>query len=313
LEDYNCFGECTDERFNRGIVEDKKVKMGKTAYEMQMLLRVKKTGDIYPLSLADITILDLPIGRGIIGIDTSGSEYTRGGINIHGQRIDDEAFYFQYTGNYYPLDYTIMTLDPSGRGADLFAYSIIGVLQGSFFLMECKGIKGGYKDENLDFFLYEAKRYRVGRIYIESNFGDGTITELLKKRMIETNLRFSIDEVRATKNKNERLIDTLEPIFNMQKFYVAKKVVEDNNRIFDELGHEHSLFYQLANLIKGKDLEHDDAIDSLEMAIQPLKDVIKQSPKKTYERMLERERAWKHQENIKDIYPPKKVSFRESY
>ena len=131
--------------------------------------------------------------------------------------------------------------------------------------------------------------------------------------MIETNLRFSIDEVRATKNKTERLVDTLEPIFNMQKFYIAKKVVEDNNIIFDELGHEHSLFYQLANLIKGKDLEHDDATDSLEMAIQPLKDVIKQSPKKTYEKHLERERAWKHQENIKDVYPPKKISFRESY
>jgi hypothetical protein len=73
------------------------------------------------------------------------------------------------------------------------------------------------------------------------------------------------------------------------------------------------LFYQIANLIKDKDLEHDDAIDSLEMAIQPLKDVIKQSPKQTYEKMLERERAWRHQENIKDIYPPKKISFRESY
>jgi hypothetical protein len=99
----------------------------------------------------------------------------------------------------------------------------------------------------------------------------------------------------------------------MQKFYIAKKVVDDNNKIFDELGHEHSLFYQISHLIKGKDLVHDDAIDSLEMAIHPLKDVIKQSPRQTYEKYLERERALRHQENIQDVYPRKKISFRESY
>ena len=137
--------------------------------------------------------------------------------------------------------------------------------------------------------------------------------ESVKKRMIETNLRFGLEEIRATKNKTERLIDTLEPIFNMQKFYIAKKVIDDSNRIFDEVGHEHSLVYQMSNLIKDKVLEHDDSIDALEMAIQPLKHAIQQSPKKTYEKHLEKERALLHQENIKDIYPPKPLSFGGSY
>ena len=70
-----------------------------------------------------------------------------------------------------PYGYKVMSIDPSGRGKDELAYSLIGVLNGYLFLLKQGGLQGGYREDNLKKLAFLAKEYKINKIKIESNFG----------------------------------------------------------------------------------------------------------------------------------------------
>ena len=64
--------------------------------------------------------------------------------------------------------------------------------------------------------------------------------------------------------KEKRIIDTLEPVFNSHRLVVDQELIRKDY----ELDMQHQLFYQMSRLTRDRScLKHDDLIDVLAMAV----------------------------------------------
>ena len=110
-----------------------------------------------------------------------------------------------------------------------------------------------------------AKFFKVNLVKIESNFGDGSFSELLKPYLRKTH-NCSVEDVRATTQKEKRIIDTIEPIVNQHRLIVSKRALikdADKNK-----GNDYKFTYQYTHITKDKgSLVHDDIIDVVEMGV----------------------------------------------
>jgi len=107
---------------------------------------------------------------------------------------------------------------------------------------------------------------------IESNFGDGMFTELIKPYLLRT-YPTTLEEVRHSKQKEHRIIDTLEPVMNQHKLVVDPKVIQKDydsvQNMPPEKGMKYMLTYQMTRITKQRGaLAHDDRLDVLAMAVQ---------------------------------------------
>ena len=97
---------------------------------------------------------------------------------------------------------------------------------------------------------------------IESNFGDGMATQLLKPVMAQIH-PCEIEEVRHNIQKEKRIIDTLEPIMNGHRLVVDDLIIKEDFK----LEPDHQLFRQMTRITRDKGaLRHDDQIDALAIA-----------------------------------------------
>ena len=87
-----------------------------------------------------------------------------------------------------------------------------------------RAYRDGYSDNTLLDILKGCKKYNVTKLVIETNFGDGIVSELFKKHIQQTQQGIDIEEVRANVRKEDRIIDTLEPILNQHRLIVNKDV-----------------------------------------------------------------------------------------
>ena len=63
---------------------------------------------------------------------------------------------------------------------------------------------------------------------IETNFGDGIVAELFRKHLVQTKQNIAIEEVRANVRKEDRIIDSLEPVLNQHRLVVDRTVIDDD-------------------------------------------------------------------------------------
>jgi hypothetical protein len=93
---------------------------------------------------------------------------------------------------------------------------------------------------------------------------------------------FSTEEVRATVRKEERIIDTLEPVMNQHKLIIDPKIFEydysSNPEAPPEKRLEYMLGYQMSRMCREKGaIKHDDRIDALSQGVQWFIDSLAQS------------------------------------
>jgi hypothetical protein len=136
-----------------------------------------------------------------------------------------------------------------------------------------RAYRDGYSDNTLLDILRGCKKYGATTLVVESNFGDGIVAELFKKHIIQTKQRILVEEVRANVRKEERIIDTLEPILNQHRLVVNKSVVEwDYNSNRDAAPEErllYMLFYQMSRMCRSKyAVKHDDRLDCLAQGVK---------------------------------------------
>ena len=162
-------------------------------------------------------------------------------------------------------DGSVMSIDPAGRGKDETAYAVVKMLKGQLYLTAAGGLKNGYSEESLQILSKIAKEQQVNKIVVESNFGDGMFTQLLKPILTRTH-PVHIEEVRHNVSKEKRMIDTLEPILNQHRLVVDDKVILQDYQ--SEVDLKYKLFYQLTRLTRDRgSLIHDDRLDALSMAV----------------------------------------------
>ena len=109
-------------------------------------------------------------------------------------------------------------------------------------------------------------------ITITTNFGDGMFAQLLKPVLAKVNYSVSIEDIRNNKQKELRIIDTLEPVLNSHKLVVDPRVIKSDYESYGESGIgenlNYLLFYQLSRITRDRgSLRHDDRLDALSMAV----------------------------------------------
>lgn len=258
-------GTNTDKRLDMAHLMQQKVK-GKARYKLQYMLDTTLSDiEKYPLKLSDLIVMDLDSEKAPTHIEY-GSEkrLTLYDIKHSGFRGD-----FIYQPRYFNEQREVyegiaMFIDPSGRGTDETTYCVTAHLGGKIFVLALAGVKGGYNLDTLTLLANKAKEYKVNIIQIESNFGDGAFAELLKP-VVKPIHHCMIEDVRATTQKETRIINTLEPVMMQHRLVINKQVmIQDQDKKDD-----YKFTYQLTHItnISGS-LKHDDLVDVLEMGVK---------------------------------------------
>ena len=114
---------------------------------------------------------------------------------------------------------------------------------------------------------------------IETNFGDGIVGELFKKHLINTRQHINIEEVRANVRKEDRIIDSLEPVLNQHRLIIDRGVIDwDYASNKDSPAEErllYMLFYQMSRMCRDKRaVKHDDRLDCLAQGVKYFTDAL---------------------------------------
>jgi hypothetical protein len=173
-----------------------------------------------------------------------------------------------------PYTGTIMAIDPSGTGADETSYAVVKMLNGQLFVPSggVGGLQGGYSPAVLQELVLIAKRNKVNKVIIESNFGDSMFTALIRPYFTKLHPCELVD-VRQHKQKELRIIDTLEPVMNQHKLIFDRNCITQDTNVHSSVSEDsrlqYQLFYQMTRITKDKGaLRHDDRIDALATAVQ---------------------------------------------
>jgi hypothetical protein len=142
-----------------------------------------------------------------------------------------------------------------------------------------RAYRDGYSDTTLLDILRGCKKYGVTKLLIESNFGDGIVAELFKKHIQQTTQHIDIEETRANVRKEDRIIDSLEPVLNQHRLVVDRSVIEWDYNSNKDAAPEHRLqymlFYQMSRMCREKGaVKHDDRLDCLAQGVQYYTDAL---------------------------------------
>lgn len=262
-------GQPTDpERFDDIEIAKRKLSYGKAGFALQFMLNTNLSDyEKYPLKVSDLIIEELDMH------ETSVKWSWANGVQ---QRLQDIPCVAMKGDMYYaplsrspdtmPYTGTVMSIDPSGRGKDESSYAIVKCLNGYLFLMDVGGFEEGYSDLTLTKMAQIAKFWNVNEVVVEANFGDGMFTKVMTPIFNKIH-PVAIQEVKNTKQKELRIIDTLEPVLMRHKLIVNKSVIENDYRRF-ETNQAYSFIYQMTRICRDKNaIAHDDRLDAVTMAV----------------------------------------------
>ena len=142
-----------------------------------------------------------------------------------------------------------------------------------------RAYRDGYSDATLLDILKGCKKYNAKTLVVETNFGDGIVSELFKKHLQQTKQNILVDEVRANVRKEDRIIDSLEPVLNQHRLIVDRGVIEwdysSNKDSAPESRLLYMLFYQMSRMCRMKyAVKHDDRLDCLAMGVKYFTDAL---------------------------------------
>lgn len=267
-------GKPTDPlRFDDIELMEREASYGRSGFALQFMLNTSiADADRYPLKMADLMVMSLDAKSAPVSLTWgAGRDQVVNDlacVGLQGDRLHSPMF---YSKDAVPYQGIVMSIDPSGRGGDELSYAVVAMLNGWLYLLDCKGLVGGYKDENLQTLADVAKKYGVKQIIIEENFGDGMFSKLLSPFIVRT-YPCTMEEVKHSTQKEKRIIDTLEPIMNQHRLVVdsglIRRDMENYNAYAEDLAHRYQLFYQLTRITKDRGcLAKDDRVDVLAMAV----------------------------------------------
>ena len=292
---------CTDpDRFDHEDLLEREASMGRSNYMLQFQLDTSLSdAEKFPLKMADLVITSVNPTEAPENVvwcsDPSNVIKDLPTVGLPG-----DYFYspMQLVGNWGPYTETICSIDPSGRGTDETAAAFLSQRNGFLYLHEMRAYRDGYSDSTLLDILRGCRKYNVTKLVIETNFGDGIVSELFKKHLQQTKQAIDIEEVRANVRKEDRIIDSLEPVLNQHRLCVNKSVVEwdykSNADEAPELRLMYMLFYQMSRMCREKGaVKHDDRLDALAQGVKYFTDALSISANEQIK--------LRHQEEFKDM------------
>ena len=266
------YGLPTDpKRFDDEDLLERELSYGRSGFALQFMLDTSLSdSNKYPLKLSDLIIYscdkDTAPEKVVYGIMKPMLDIPN--VGLAGDK------YYAPEDTIGRLDYqgSVLAIDPSGRGSDETAYAVVKMLNGYLYVTDAGGVAGGYSESTLQHLTDLAKINKVNMVLVESNFGDGMFTELLKPYLLKT-YPCTLEEVRHSKQKENRIIDTLEPVMNQHRLVIDPKVIQKDydsvQSMPPDVGIKYMLTYQMTRITKVRGaLAHDDRLDVLAMAVQ---------------------------------------------
>ncbi len=269
------------DRFDNDDLIEREASMGRSNYMLQFQLDTSLSdAEKFPLKMADLVVTSVnPSEAPDNCIWCSDPQNVIKDLPTVG--LPGDYFYspMQLQGEWSPYTETICSVDPSGRGTDETAAAFISQKNGFLYLHEMRAYRDGYSDRTLLDILKGCRKYGVTKLVIETNFGDGMVCELFKKHLQQTNQAIDVEEVRANVRKEDRIIDSLEPVLNQHRLVVDKSVInwdyKSNADAAPEERLQYMLFYQMSRMCREKGaVKHDDRLDCLAQGVKYYTDAL---------------------------------------
>ena len=271
----------TDDRFTNEDLIEREASMGRSNFMLQFQLDTTLSdAQKFPLKMADLIVTSVnptTAPENVIWCSDP-SKVIRDAPTVG---LPGDYFYspMQLVGEWSSYDETICSVDPSGRGTDETAAAFLSQRNGLIYLHEMSAYRDGYSDSTLLDILAKCRTYGVTSLVIETNFGDGIVGELFKKHLINTKQHINIEEVRANVRKEDRIIDSLEPVLNQHRLIVDRGVIDwDYASNKDSPAEErllYMLFYQMSRMCREKRaVKHDDRLDCLAQGVKYFTDAL---------------------------------------
>lgn len=262
------------QRFSATDLEERLMSYGLSGFNLQFMLDTSLSDALkYPLKLSDLIVdaVDNDVAYEKILYAKGPEQDWKTEIPMVGFAKDRFYRALDHVGEPVPYKGRVMHIDPSGRGSDETGYAVAFMLNGYIHVPCCGGLIGGYEPATLQHLANIAKKYKVNHITIEDNFGDGMFTQLLKPYLQRTYPCF-VEDVKSMRQKELRVIDTLEPVMNSHRLIidpeVFKKDYESVQQYSLESQKSYMLGYQLSHITKEKGcLRHDDRVEALSAAV----------------------------------------------
>jgi hypothetical protein len=273
--------QVTDDRFDNEDLIEREASMGRSNFMLQFMLDTSLSdAEKFPLKCSDLIVTSVnPTTAPESIVWCSDPQNVIKDLPIVG--LPGDYFYspMQLQGTWDPYTETICSVDPSGRGSDETAAAYISQRNGFLYLHDMRAYRDGYSDNTLLDILKGCKKYGVTKLLIETNFGDGIVSELFRKHLQQTKQNIDIEEVRANVRKEDRIIDSLEPILNQHRLVIDRAVIEwdfkSNPQAAPEERLLYMLFYQMSRMCREKGaIRHDDRIDALAQGVQYYTDAL---------------------------------------
>ena len=271
----------TDDRFTDEDLIEREASMGRSNFMLQFQLDTTLSdAQKFPLKMADLIVTSVNPNTAPENIIwcSDPSKVIRDAPTVG---LPGDYFYspMQLVGEWSSYDETICSVDPSGRGTDETAAAFLSQRNGLIYLHEMSAYRDGYSDSTLLDILKRCRTYGVTSLVIETNFGDGIVGELFKKHLINTKQHINIEEVRANVRKEDRIIDSLEPVLNQHRLIVDRGVIDwDYASNKDSPAEErllYMLFYQMSRMCREKRaVKHDDRLDCLAQGVKYFTDAL---------------------------------------
>ena len=271
----------TDDRFTNEDLIEREASMGRSNFMLQFQIDTTLSdAQKFPLKMADLVVTSVnptTAPENVIWCsDPSNVIKDTPTVGLPG-----DYFYspMQLAGEWDSYQETICSVDPSGRGTDETAAAFLSQRNGFIYLHEMSAYRDGYSDRTLLDILNRCQKYGVTSLVIETNFGDGIVGELFKKHLINTGQHMNIEEVRANVRKEDRIIDSLEPVLNQHRLIVDRSVIDwDYASNKDSPAEErllYMLFYQMSRMCREKRaVKHDDRLDCLAQGVKYFTDAL---------------------------------------
>jgi len=269
------------DRFDNDDLIEREAAMGRSNYMLQFQLDTSLSdAEKFPLKMADLVVTSVnPSTAPDTVVWCSDPSNVIKDLPTVG--LPGDYFYspMQLNGEWTNYTETICSVDPSGRGTDETAAAFISQKNGILYLHEMRAYRDGYSDDTLLNILRGCRKYKVTKLVIETNFGDGIVCELFKKHLQQTGLNIDVEEVRANVRKEDRIIDALEPVLNQHRLVVDRSVIEwdykSNKKEAPELRLLYMLFYQMSRMCREKGaVKHDDRLDCLAQGVKYFTDAM---------------------------------------
>jgi len=269
------------DRFNTDDLLEREAAMGRSNFMLQFQLDTTLSdAEKFPLKFSDLVITSVnPTQAPDAVVWCSDPRNVLKDLPTVG--LPGDYFYspMSLQGEWGPYTETICSVDPSGRGTDETAATYISQRNGFLYVHQVRAYRDGYSDATLLDILRGCKKYGVTKLLIETNFGDGVIAELFKKHLQQTKQAIDVEEVRANVRKEDRIIDSLEPVLNQHRLIVDRSVVEWDYNSNKEAPPEdrllYMLFYQMSRMCREKGaVKHDDRLDSLAQGVKYFTDAM---------------------------------------